>query len=101
MGKTLKKISSVLVSTVTVVSLSGASLLVPATALAQVDQIQALLAQIAQLQAQLLALQAGAGATVAAGGCSFTRDLSVAGKASPFLKKVLGHEARMIRGSAS
>ncbi len=80
MGKTLKKISSVLVSTVTVVSLSGASLLVPATALAQVDQIQALLAQIAQLQAQLLALQAGAGATVAAGGCSFTRDLTVGAK---------------------
>ena len=69
-----------MVSTITVVSLSGASLLVPTAALAQVDQIQALLAQIAQLQAQLLTLQAGGGATVAAGACAFTRDLTVGAK---------------------
>ena len=79
MGKTLRKISSVAVSTITVVSLSGASLLVPAAVLAQASSIEALLQQIAQLQAQLQALQAG-GAVAAVGACSFTRDLTVGAK---------------------
>ncbi len=76
MQKSIKKVSSILLSATTVIWLSGATMLVP-TAFAQVS-IESLLQQIAALQAQLVALQGSSGgAMMDKGSCSFTRDLTV------------------------
>src|SRR3989344_5306860 len=76
MSKFSKKLVSVALSAVTVVSMSGSALILPASA-QTVDlqaQINALLAQIAALQAQL---GTGSSSTTA---CTFTRDLTLGAK---------------------
>jgi hypothetical protein len=76
MRKSIKKVSSVLLSATTVIWLSGATVLVP-TALAQSVSIESLLQQIAALQAQLTALQVASSGSVQASACVFTRNLTV------------------------
>ena len=74
MNRLTRKIAAVGISITTAVWLSGAAMIVP-IASAQTVDINALLAQIAQLQALVAQLQAAQGGAVAA--CTFSKDLTL------------------------
>ena len=83
-SKTVRKITSVLLSASTTVWLVGASALMPMTVSADAATdalIAQLQAQIAALTAQINAL-AGSPSVPSAGGCSFTRDLTIGSQGS-------------------